>query len=135
MDAEIAAAAEGYVRRTGRSAAVPSGKSARQRSPCPGSDRGYCSRFGLFVAGDLCARCRSSERQRRSEPSQLMRLASMYARLSAPRCERRSPVLGVRSGCGCREGVAKQVVFICSRDGRKITPVNCVLCIARNGGG
>ncbi len=50
-----------------------------------------------------------------------------------PPCDRRSPSLGVRKGCNCPEGGDDAPVFVCGRSRRKVTPANCVLCMARDG--
>ena len=135
MDAEIAAAARSYMARVGWYVGEPPAddKSPR-RSPCPGARDGYCEQYGLFVAPETCASCKSNSAQTRAEVMQLLRMAALTASRGAPQCEVRSPAVGTRKACGCDGGSREHPVFICGRSRRKVTLANCALCVARSGG-
>jgi len=133
VDNDIAQAAAAYRQRAfaGPRSADPAG--AAIGAPCRGRDDGFCSRFGLFIVEELCAACRSADAETRAAALQRLMGAAMTAELDPKPCELRSPPIGAREDCPCPGKRRTTSVYVCGRDGRKVSLANCALCQEKDG--
>lgn len=130
MDSDIAVAARVHQKRTGRPCleSWPSAAPVRT-APCRNAGEDYCERFGMFVTPDVCPACKVADPGTRAETLQRLMSAAALATAGPPDCTQRSEPIGSRvTGCGPDAGGTTDV-FLCRRDGAKVTAANCILCV------